>query len=107
MQQRNCLFTLFPEAPEFYSTYQLQNVKEARKQEQVEKNKDDILSIINEQGTLNQFGLKVVEQYDTLNQLVHTCYGNQHFDSTLLLIQNYLLSLTQQNMNLLSSVSHH
>ena len=31
-------FTLFPEAPEFYSTYQLQNVKEARKQEQVEKN---------------------------------------------------------------------
>ena len=27
MQQRNCLFTLFPEAPEFYATYQLQNVK--------------------------------------------------------------------------------
>lgn len=44
--------------------YQLRNL-----QEQVEKNKDDILSIINEQGTLNQFGLKVVEQYDTLNQL--------------------------------------
>lgn len=44
--------------------YQLRNL-----QEQVEKNKDDILSIINEQGTLNQFGLKVVEQYDTLNEL--------------------------------------
>ena len=44
--------------------YQLRNL-----QEQVEKNKDDILAIINEQGTLNQFGLKVVEQYDTLNQL--------------------------------------
>ena len=44
--------------------YQLRNL-----QEQVEKNKDDILAIINEQGTLNQFGLKVVEQYDTLNEL--------------------------------------
>lgn len=44
--------------------YQLRNL-----QEQVEKNKDDILSIINEQGTLNQFGIKVVGQIDILNNL--------------------------------------
>ena len=44
--------------------YELRNL-----QEQVEKNKNDIIAIINEQGTLNQFGLKVVEQYDTLNDL--------------------------------------
>ena len=44
--------------------YKLRNL-----QEQVEKNKNDIIAIINEQGTLNQFGLKVVEQYDTLNDL--------------------------------------
>ena len=36
-------------------------------QEQVEKNKNDILAIINEQGTLNQFGIKVVGQIDILN----------------------------------------
>ena len=44
--------------------YQLRNL-----QEQVEKNKNDILSIINEQGTLNQFGIKVVGQIDILNNL--------------------------------------
>ena len=44
--------------------YQLRNL-----QEQVEKNKNDILAIINEQGTLNQFGIKVVGQIDILNNL--------------------------------------
>lgn len=38
-------------------------------QEQVRKNKDDILAIINEQGTLNQFGIKVVGQVPYLNDL--------------------------------------
>ena len=44
--------------------YQLRNL-----QEQVEKSKNDILAIINEQGTLNQFGIKVVGQIDILNNL--------------------------------------
>ena len=44
--------------------YQLRNL-----QEQVEKNKNDIIAIINEQGTLNQFGIKVVGQIDILNNL--------------------------------------
>ena len=38
-------------------------------EEQVEKNKNDIISIINEQGTLNQFGIKVVGQVEYINQL--------------------------------------
>ena len=38
-------------------------------EEQVEKNKNDIISIINEQGTLNQFGIKVVGQVEYLNDL--------------------------------------
>jgi hypothetical protein len=38
-------------------------------EEQVEKNKQDILFIINEQGSLNQFGIKVVGQIDILNNL--------------------------------------
>ena len=38
-------------------------------QEQVEKNKEDILTIINEQGVLNQFGIKVVGQVPYLNDL--------------------------------------
>lgn len=44
--------------------YQLRNL-----QEQVEKNKNDIITIINEQGTLNQFGIKVVGQIDIINNL--------------------------------------
>lgn len=38
-------------------------------EEQVEKNKEDIEYIINEQGSLNQFGIKVVGQIDILNNL--------------------------------------
>lgn len=38
-------------------------------EEQVEKNKQDIEYIINEQGSLNQFGIKVVGQIDILNNL--------------------------------------
>ena len=38
-------------------------------EEQVEKNKNDIISIINEQGTLNQFGIKVIGQVEYLNDL--------------------------------------
>lgn len=44
--------------------YELRNL-----QEQVEKNKNDIIAIINEQGVLNQFGIKVVGQIDILNNL--------------------------------------
>ena len=38
-------------------------------QEQVLKNAEDINYLINEQGVLNQFGIKVVGQVDYLNSL--------------------------------------
>lgn len=38
-------------------------------EEQVKKNQDDINFIINEQATLNQFGIKVVGEVDTLSEL--------------------------------------
>lgn len=38
-------------------------------EEQVEKNKDDILFILEQEGVLNQFGIKVVGQIDTAASL--------------------------------------
>ena len=38
-------------------------------EEQVKKNKDDIKYILNEQGVLNEFGIKVVNEVDTLANL--------------------------------------
>lgn len=38
-------------------------------EEQVEKNKNDILYMLEEEGTLNQFGIKVVEQVTTPDEL--------------------------------------
>lgn len=38
-------------------------------QEQVEKNKEDILFILEQEGTLNQFGIKVIGQADTASEL--------------------------------------
>ena len=38
-------------------------------QEQVEKNKEDILFILEQEGTLNQFGIKVIGQADTAAEL--------------------------------------
>ena len=41
-------------------------------QEQVEKNKDDIEYILTEQGTLNEFGIKVVEEVESTDDLPAT-----------------------------------
>ena len=41
-------------------------------QEQVEKNKNDIKYILEEEGTLNQFGIKVVEEVESTDDLPST-----------------------------------
>ena len=38
-------------------------------EKQVQKNKEDIEYIINEEGTLNQFGLRVIGQADTISNV--------------------------------------
>ena len=38
-------------------------------EKQVQKNKEDIEYIINEEGALNQFGLRVVGQVDTISDM--------------------------------------
>ena len=48
-------------------------------EEQVLKNKSDIEFIVNEQGTLNQFGIKVVGQIVSINDLPEN--GNEYGDA--------------------------
>lgn len=47
----------------------IDNLQLRNLQEQVDKNKADIEYILEEEGTLNSFGLKVVGQVDTANDI--------------------------------------
>ena len=50
-------------------------------QEQVKKNMDDIMFILQEEGVLNQFGVKVVGQEDTaLDMPTVDDYKEEHSD---------------------------